>query len=143
MTEMIRIRFSEIERAVPDKPGIYEIYTVDGLALKVGIGKDLRKRLIQHRKSRQNRLVLKIGGDWDNPSDVTSKQSILAKHLYFSSPVEGYDLKTETGRQAFLEECCYVLFRVTSTREEARAIERQREADGGFSYVGRAGKHRE
>ncbi|MCY1397169.1 hypothetical protein D3C76_545980 [compost metagenome] len=141
MREMIRIRFSEIESMVPNKPGIYEIYTVDGQALKVGIGKDLRKRLIQHRKSRQSRLVLKEGGDWDNPSDVTSKQSILAKHLFFFSPVDGYDLKTEVGRQEFLEDRCFVLFRVTETREEAKAIEQLKEADGGFSFVGRTVKH--
>jgi hypothetical protein len=140
MDQMTKVRFSEIEAVVPDKPGLYEIYTLDGKALKVGIGTNLRRRLIQHRKSRQSRLALKAGGNWENPSDVVSKQSVLAKHLFFSAPVEGYDLKTEVGRQAFLDECCYVLFLVTSNREEARAIERVKEASGAFSYVGRAGQ---
>lgn len=48
---MTCIRFSEIERYVPALPGLYEIYKDDGAALKVGIGVNLRKRLIQHRKS--------------------------------------------------------------------------------------------
>lgn len=135
MDEMTRIRFAEIDLHVPAEPGLYEIHTLDGQALKVGIGKNLRKRLDQHYRSRQSRLVLKAGGDWSNPRDVESKQSILTKHLFFAK-AEGYDLKSEAGRRAFLEERCYILFRTTATREEARELERRKEVSGGFRFVG-------
>lgn len=137
MNEMTRIRFSEIEQFVPARPGIYEIHSVDGIPLKVGIGVNLRKRLIQHRRSRQSRLILKAGGDWSNPDDVRSSQSILAKHLFFAAEIDGYDLTSEAGRQAFLEQRCYILFRATTTREEARALERLKEASGAFPFAGR------
>lgn len=133
---MTCIRFSEIERYVPALPGLYEIYKDDGAALKVGIGVNLRKRLIQHRKSRQSRLILRTGGDWNNPADVRSAQSILAKHLYFAGSIDGYDLRTEAGRQAFLEERCYIRFRITANREEARLLERELEAGGAFPFQG-------
>lgn len=68
-----RIRFSEIETAVPSAPGLYEIVTDEGGLLKVGISGNLRRRFSQHRQSRQSRLKLKEGGDWSNPSDVMSK----------------------------------------------------------------------
>ncbi|EIK94777.1 hypothetical protein PMM47T1_19813 [Pseudomonas sp. M47T1] len=48
------IRFSEIEAAVPTAPGLYEIVTDQGELLKVGISVNLRKRLIQHRQSKQS-----------------------------------------------------------------------------------------
>ncbi len=134
------IRFSEIEKNVPALPGIYEIYTNDGEALKVGIGVNLRKRLIQHRRSRQSRLVLKPGGSWENPADVRSTQSILAKHLYFAGCADGYDLSTEAGRQAFLEERCFIRFRVTSSRKEARSLELALEASGAFLLQGRVSR---
>lgn len=134
------IRFSEIEPCVPALPGIYEIYKIDGQSLKVGIGINLRKRLIQHRKSRQSRLILKTGGSWNDPADVRSAQSILAKHLYFAGYVDGYDLRSEAGRQAFLEERCYIRFRVTSSREEARSLERVLEASGDFPIQGRVSR---
>lgn len=137
MNEMTRIRFSEIELLVPERPGLYEIHRVDWAPLKVGISVNLRKRLIQHRRSRQSRLVLKAGGDWSNPADVRSSQSILAKHLFFACEIDGFDLTHEVGRQAFLEQRCYILFRATVTREEARALERVKEASGAFSFTGR------
>ncbi|MGY3323879.1 hypothetical protein [Pseudomonas fluorescens] len=130
------IRFSEIEAAVPTAPGLYEIVTDQGELLKVGISVNLRKRLIQHRQSRQSRLKLKDGGKWSNPSDVVSKQSILAKHLFFSGQVPGYDLQTEAGRQCYLEEKCHILITPTTTRDEARAIERVKEKSGAYRFEG-------
>lgn len=135
MSQANQIRFSEIELCVPTSPGIYQIHTLDGVALKVGIGVNLRKRLIQHRRSRQSRLKLKPGGDWSNPADVSSTQSILTKHLYFSPSPAGYDLKSEAGRQAFLEEQCRIQFQVTQTREEAREMEKILERSGGFAFA--------
>lgn len=140
ITAMSRIRVSEIELYVPALPGLYEIYKDDGEALKVGIGINLRKRLIQHRRSRQSRLILKAGGDWNNPADVRSAQSILAKHLYFAGCIDGYDLRTEAGRQAFLQGRCYIRFRVTASREEARLLERALEAGGAFPFQGRVNR---
>ncbi|MFC6340098.1 hypothetical protein [Pseudomonas karstica] len=134
--QSFRIRFSEIEATVPAAPGLYEIVTDEGGMLKVGISGNLRKRLVQHRQSRQSRLKLKEGGQWSNPSDVMSKQSILAKHLFFRSPVTGFDLKTEAGRQVFLEQRCHVLVTVTLTREEAREMERLKEQSGAYPFVG-------
>ncbi len=140
ISDMTTIRFSEIERYVPALPGLYEIYTDDGEALKVGIGVNLRKRLIQHRRSRQSRLILRAGGDWSNPADVRSTQSILAKHLYFAGSIDGHELTTEAGRQRFLEEHCCIRFRVTASREEARALERVLEAGGTFPFHGRVNR---
>ena len=67
------IRFGEIEANILGGPGIYEIRTDDGIRLKVGIGKDLRKRLLQHRASRQSCLKLKSGGHWSRPGDVEAR----------------------------------------------------------------------
>lgn len=134
--QSFKIRFSEIETALPSAPGLYEIVTDEGKLLKVGISGNLRRRLLQHRQSKQSRLKLKEGGEWSNPNDVLSKQSILAKHLYFHPPVTGYDLKTEAGRQAFLEQQCHLLVTVTLTREEAREMERLKEQSGAYQFVG-------
>lgn len=76
-------RFSEIETAVQSAPGLYEIVTDEGKLSKVGISGNQRRGLIQHRPSKQSRLKLKDAGDWSNPNDVMSKQSILVKHLFF------------------------------------------------------------
>jgi len=137
-----RIRFSEIESEVPgNKPGIYEIHTDSGIALKVGISCRLKKRLLQHRTSRDSALELTQGGSRENPGDVKSKGSILAKHLYYdASLTTGYDLRTETGRRAFLEEVCYIVFQLTEDTNAAREEERRRERDGAFRYVGRVVK---
>jgi hypothetical protein len=136
--EYQKVSFSQIETVVPQKPGLYEIYTNDNVALKVGISINLNKRLLQHFASRQNALKLRVNGDWSNPSDVTSKSSILAKHLYFSKIPTSYDLKSEQGRRDYLESNCYVLFLVTGTRKEARVYEKKLEAEGKFKFVGKA-----
>ena len=134
----IQVLFEDINTLVPQAPGLYEIYTQDGIALKVGISINLRKRLGQHFASRQNALKLREGGRWENPQDVISKSSILAKHLYFWTPalMRGYDLKAEAGRNRFLAEQCVIRFRVTQTRAEARALEKVLEQDGSFRFVG-------
>src|SRR5688572_14697033 len=94
-------RFSEIEQHVPDgQPGIYEIHTTSGIRLKIGISSNLRKRLIQHRQSRQTALKLKPGGNRSNPQDVQSKQSILTQHLYYDAQIApDFDLVSESGRR--------------------------------------------
>jgi len=95
-----KIRFSDIESIVPAKAGIYEMHTLTGIPLKVGISVNLQERLMQHRASRQSALKLKAGGERSNPKDVQSKSSILAKHLYYdTSLVADYDLKSEAGRR--------------------------------------------
>lgn len=132
-----QIKFSEIDSAVRNTPGIYEIHTNNGVALKVGIGGDLLKRLKLHRASRDSGLKLSSGGDWGNPAHVTSKSSILAKHLYFDSSITAeYDLKTQAGRQKFLSQRCLLLFDHVPTREEAHLLEVQRESSGLFRYIG-------
>ena len=131
-------RFSEIEQCVPPSvPGVYQIRMIRGTKLKAGIGGDLLRRLKTHRASRQSGLLLRLDGDWSNPSDVESKASILAKHLYFDEVIApGYDLKSETGRQQFLEDCCVIDVQLTASRDEARHIEADLEASGGFRYQG-------
>lgn len=131
------INFSEIKSKVPQKPGLYEIYTKDGFALKVGISSNLMRRLSNHFASRQNALQLKTNGCWSNPEDVVSKSSILAKHLYFSDAFAGYDLKKEDERRRFLQEQCLVKYFVTGSRAEAREIEKRLEAEGKFQFVGK------
>ena len=137
MTEQ-KIRFAEIERKVPaGRPGIYEIFMDGGIPLKVGIAADIKKRLLQHRASKDSGLKLKPGGSRGNPRDLESKKSILAKHLFYDdSLTQEFDLKTETGRRAFLEARCYIVFRITDTRNDALQIERTRERDGSYRYVG-------
>lgn len=46
-------------------------------------------------------------------------------------------MKLESERSRFLQEECYVLFRVTASREEARALKKELEASGRFRFVGR------
>ena len=137
--ELTVLRFSEVDQHLPKgQPGLYEIWTLSGTPLKVGIAADLRQRLCDHRASRQKRLQLNNGGSWSRPEDVKSKQSILAKHLYFDQEITGdYDLASEAGRRAFLEDCCEVRVHPTATCEEARELEKQREATGLFRYRGR------
>ncbi len=136
MAKLIRIKFGDIE-TVPTAPGFYEIHSNNGVPLKVGIGANLRRRLRQHRESRQKYLKLKPGGCWSNPDHVMSKRSILAKHLYFEEPKKNYDLKTENGRREFLSKECYIFFRVTISRAEARELEKISEREGRFRYMGR------
>jgi len=133
-----KIRFGEIESLPPAKSGIYEIHTDEGIPLKIGIGKDIRKRLLQHRASKQQRLRLKVRGNRENPNDVESKQSILAKHLYYDRSIAtNYDLTTEEGRQAFLLDKCHIVFEITSTRAYAQELELALEHPKNFRYVGR------
>lgn len=136
--ECLKVKFPEVSSVVPKKPGLYEIYTNDGLALKVGISNNLRRRLLQHFASRQKSLKLRVGGNWSNPDDVVSKSSILAKHLYFSNDFHEYDLKTEDGRKLFLEKSCFIIFTVTRTRDEARVLEKAKESEAKFKFVGKA-----
>lgn len=134
----MKLRFHEIPEKVPARPGIYEIYTNDGVALKVGIASNLRQRLRQHARSKQSSLKFAHDQPGLSPGEVRSKQSILAKHLYFDSSISTeYDLTSEQGRQTFLNEFCHLIILETETREEARRIEREKEAMGGYRYVGR------
>jgi hypothetical protein len=54
--EYKRISFAEIAKEVDEVPGIYEIWTQSEIPLKVGISKNLRKRLKQHAASRDSGL---------------------------------------------------------------------------------------
>jgi len=133
------LTLDEAVRQLRDRvPGLYEIWTVDGRPLKVGISDDLGSRLKCHAASRESGLQLKTGGAWGNPDDVRSKASIFAKHLFFDSSVApGYDLKSEFGRRAFIKEQCRVLVVLTESKAQARALERERERSGQFRYVGK------
>lgn len=134
------IRFSEIDQYVSASPGVYEIHTRKGVALKVGIGRDLRDRLRHHRASYQSGLRSKTGdlSGVTRPSEVVSKSSILAKHLFFDSEIgSDYDLRSETGRRAFLERECRVTVHHCSTRENARRIEKKLESETAFRYCRR------
>lgn len=135
---MSKVRFEEIENRIPSGPGLYEIHTDTGIALKVGIGVNLRKRLRQHLASRQSCLRLKSGGERRNPDDVVSKGSILAKHLYYDQSIAPmYDLRSEDGRRRFLFEKCHIVFRTTNTKQAARELEKLHECGGAFRYMGR------
>lgn len=133
-----KIRFSEIEIEVPQKqPGIYQIYTDSGTPVKVGISADIHRRLKEHRSSADRYLVWKEGASRDDPANVTSKRSILAKHLYFDTSItDEFDLRTEAGRRQFLSERCHVKFKTTESKNEARALEIPREHSGVFRYTG-------
>ena len=135
---MISFDFAEVEKRIePGLSGLYMIHLRDGLPLKVGIATDLRRRLRHHRQSPDSGLRLKAGGDRSRPEDVKCSRSILGKHLYYDEAIgPGYDLRTEAGRQRFLQERCVVSVQLTPTRAEARGIERTLEASGGFRYVG-------
>jgi hypothetical protein len=134
----MNIRFSEIDTEVPNQPGIYEIHTDTGVALKVGIASNLRKRLRQHRASLQSCLPLKKpDGDRSDPNQVQSKRSILAKHLYYDTSIApGIDLRLQLERRLFLEQKCHIVFTVAETIAQAREWERQREGSGVYRYTG-------
>jgi hypothetical protein len=132
-----QIRFGAISSLDRRRPGLYEIHSDAGVALKVGIGADVRKRLFKHARSLQSRLILKPGGSWDNPRDVVSKASILAKHLYFDRDLRtSCDLTTEPGRQQFLHQDCFVIVEYADNREELLVEERHREMSNAFRYTG-------
>jgi hypothetical protein len=132
-----RVRFDSLDR-VPKLPGLYELSLRSGRLLKVGIASNLRRRLRSHAASRQGSLCLKPGGHRRNPNDVSSKSSILAKHLYYDATLtHAYDLTTENGRQQFLHHRCLVRYVVTATRDVAKVRERELERSGKYRYVGR------
>lgn len=123
---------------IENTPGLYQIFTLDGLPLKVGIAKNLRSRLNQHLKSSQKRLKSTIDGEVLEPSHLQSKQSILAKHLYFdSSLTNDNDLKTECGRRNFLTKETYLLITYTCDREEAKRLEKIAESSDMWRYKGK------
>ncbi|RUO56894.1 hypothetical protein CWI70_01715 [Pseudidiomarina homiensis] len=119
-------------------PGLYQIHTFDGIPLKVGIAKNLRQRLRQHARSLQRKLQPTKSEPIGDPSHLRSKQSILAKHLYFDhSLTANYDLTTELGRQTFLAHEAYLLITYTASRDEAERLEKIAEATGIWRYQGR------
>ncbi len=74
---------------------------------------------------------------WVNPSEVRSKRSILAKHLYFDSSIAPrYNLRCEADRQKFLEQDCRIPVN-PMRRAAAREYERERERTACIRYVGR------
>ena len=88
------VRLNEIKNTF----GLYQIHTFDGMPLKVGIAKNLRRRLKQHYKSSQNKLKSTSDAKIIGPSHLKSKQSILAKHMFFdNSLTTDFDLKSESG----------------------------------------------
>jgi hypothetical protein len=135
-------RFSEIEQHVPASgPGLYEIHTTTGIPLKVGVSKNMRQRLIQHRDSRQSGLKLKPGGSWENPQRVKSTKTVLTQHLYYDAQISpNFDLTSESGRCDFLEKCCVIVVELTDSLDAAKTLEKSRELSGAFRYVGRVMK---
>lgn len=135
-----RIRFDKIVASIPKQPGIYEIWTDSGKALKVGISINALKRLKDHAASRKSGLPQKSGDrDAPTPKDICSKKSILAKHLYFDQSLAteyNCDLRDETGRREFLAKHCYIVFEKTASKAIAREMEREREESGCFRYTG-------
>jgi len=137
ITMMKKIKFSEIKTKVPAEPGIYEIYTKDKTRLKVGIGINLRHRLLQHASSKQRCLKLKPGGNIEDPKDIRSKQSILAKHLYYDKSIaKDFDLTTEQGRQQFLCERCFIIFETMKSKDDAHKKEQLYESERKYRYYG-------
>ena len=134
----MRIGFNDINDKVPSESGLYEIYTIEGIALKVGISNNLKKRLMQHATSKQSNLKIKDSSIAITPSNMCSKQSTLAKHLYFDKSLSTkHDLTTELGRQSFLADCCYLEVIFTNSKIEAREQEKILEKTGKYRYVGR------
>ncbi len=142
---MIKIKFSEVGDEIKESPGIYEIHTHSGIPLKVGVAENLKKRLSsQHGPSRQSGLKPKNGSKLSNssdPSEVESKASILAKHLFFDKSItEQYDLRTEEGRRSFLENECYIRYEYRPNGRKSQKLkdeEKKREKSGKFRYVGK------
>ncbi|WP_301836168.1 hypothetical protein [Pseudidiomarina terrestris] len=129
--------FENLE-ALKRSPGLYQIHTFDGIPLKVGIAANLRRRLTQHGRSLQSKLKPIADCAVSDPHHLRSKQSILAKHLYFDrSLTEDYDLETEVGRQNFLAHQTYLLVTYTDTRDEALRLEKIAEAFDIWRYQGR------
>lgn len=132
------IRFTEISARVGRKPGYYEIYASNGELLKIGIARDLRDRLLRHRASYQSGLSA-IGGiaKVNDPQQLRSSSSILAKHLFFDTCISPTrDLRSESGRRAFLEEECWISFELCESRKAAREMEKLRERTATIRYMG-------
>lgn len=129
--------FEQLDEISSDS-GLYQIFTFEGVPLKVGIAKNLRKRLKQHFQSKQSRLKVMTEGEVSEPSHLQSKQSILAKHLYFDTALtKAFNLKSEQGRHDFLKQETYLLITVTSNIEEARRLEKIAESSDMWRYKGR------
>jgi hypothetical protein len=134
------MRFSEIDRRVKHQPGLYEIWTRSGRRLKIGIAADLLDRLRKHRASRDSGLRCSLGSlaSVTDPKQITSKSSILAKHLFFDAKITTrYDLRCEADRRQFLESECRLTVEYFPTRSAARTEELRREAATPFRYQGR------
>lgn len=130
------ISFVEIETKVSSVPGIYEIWTNTGVPLKVGISNNLKKRLKQHASSPDCLINDEI--DPSQPAYLTSKKSILAKHLYFDhaiADVARYDLTTQVGRRTYLANECKIKFQATKDTKKARYFEKFLEKLGKFRYA--------
>ncbi len=134
---MQKIKFSEITNLDNKKAGIYEIYTNDDIPLKVGISTNIKRRLREHKNSKQKYLKIKNTNLPITPDNIKSNQSILAKHLYFDKKISStLDLSKENDRQIFLQENCYIKFKYTETKQDARKIEIEKEKLN-FRYIGR------
>jgi len=134
---MQKIKFSEIKNLDNKKSGIYEIYTNEHIPLKVGISTNIKRRLREHKNSKQKYLKIKNHNLPISPNNIKSNQSILAKHLYFDSKIApNFDLTKEKDRQIFLEEQCYIKFKYTTTKLTARKIEIEKEKED-FRYIGK------
>ena len=117
---MKKSQFTESNSSdVPKKPGLYEIYRNDGTPLKVGISKNLRRRLMSnHRLS-------------------STYNSTLACHMKRDKTLAPeYNLAKKSKRREFLENECYILWEVIEDEEELRRREKELEATGKFRYTG-------
>ena len=104
--------------------------------LKVGMSGNLYRRLCDHARSPQRGLK-GPAEPWENPSQVASKRSILAKRLYFDRSITPeFDLRTQDGCRSFLETRCMVRYQVLSTEEVVLAREQEMEERGGYRYLG-------
>lgn len=129
-------RFTDIPKAaLQERAGVYEV-RFGRISLKVGIAGNLWKRLNQHRKSRG--LKGPLSKPWKDPSQVRSKSSILAKHLYFDSALAPQtNLRDEATRQKFISTRCKVRWQIHPSRKSAREKEIELELKRQYRYQGR------
>lgn len=142
-----RIQFKKLKRDVEKDVGLYGIFFRDRTGkvegLKVGISKNLKRRLDSHFESRDSALKRKDGLKMtpeysDGPDGLVSKGSILAKHLFFDDELGrefNVNLKTKTGRKEFLNSHCFVLVQRTQSKKAAKVMENELEASNLFRYV--------
>ena len=83
-------RLVDIEKT----PGLYQIFTLDGLPLKVGIAKNLRSRLNQHLKSSQKRLKSTIDGEAVSGNDINT---ILKNSTDLNERLKAWEASKEVG----------------------------------------------